>query len=167
MEAPLGLNELERLTLDVLEYVREQIIINNQKGILNEYLSKINFLRNDNSKEITKEKRILVIGQSQAQKKDLEQVSIEKGIDPGNLDFVLNYKDVEKFDFHSIKQANKYDVILVGPMGHKQKGLTKYSSMIAELEATERIETIRIENSRGNLEINKTSFGNALLYIGL
>lgn len=158
----LGIDELEAIKEDLIEHLLIRIIQLNREGKLLEYFQEIGFHYGIETYKPIKQERILVIGQSQAKKHELEQVAINRGIDPGNIEFIINYEDIRKFDFHHIKDSNKYKYILVGPMAHKQKGLTNNSSIIVELEKQNSLNVIRIENTRGKLELTKTSFSMTL-----
>ncbi len=107
--------------------------------------------------------RILVIGQSDIEKKHLEGVAKSVCIDKDRFEFYLDYNDAKTFDFKKIRYSFKYSCILVGPMPHSGVSKGKNSSIIDTLKTEEGYPKV-IHMGAEKLKITKSSFKNTLLY---
>ncbi len=145
------------------------MIRNNQQGQIDVFLERIGFTRdiNPNANAYHSDRlKILVIGHSKCRVKDLIGVAKSLGITRDQIDYVTIYSDIEKHDFHALLGSCKYRIILAGPMAHNQKGVGDYDNMILRLEVDDNYPpTKRVVNSRGSLEITKTSFKMALQHV--
>lgn len=158
-----GMEELEQLEREIQGFLHIQLLKFNRLGQLDNFLTSIGFRSSLRDRPIQKQSKILVIGQSNVKKQHLLKLAEMSGYDPSCFEFIITYKDIERFDFSVLRQNKSYVYILVGPMAHKQKGLIKAGSMINEMEGDPDFPPLlRLVNSRHNLEITKTSFRNAL-----
>lgn len=166
MSTVLCWDDLAPLKDKFLEHMYVELIQANQLEELEILFEKNNFEYSISEKN--KETRILVVGDSELRRNELEMVAVLSGVDPSKIDFILLYDEVRKFDFSKLRNSKTYSHVLVGPMGHKQKGLENKYSIISQMEESEEYpEVIRIENSSRKLEINKNSFSRAINQISI
>lgn len=159
----LSIEDVEDVIENVFNHIRIQILNKNRLGELDYYLEQIGYQQVAKNQIIENEDKILVIGNSKVRKNDLVKIVNKNGLVKSNFEFILNYEDIEKFDFETLVNTNKYSFIMVGPMGHKQKGIRGYSSAITFLEYEEGCpQTVRVLNTSQELEITKSSFNMAL-----
>lgn len=166
----MGLEELQELEKNVFDFLKIELIKLNQSGNLKSFLQHIGYLEKNGDflETQSRQKKVLVIGQSNSKKRDLLKILQLSGFDEEQFDFIITYEDIEKFNFSTLRNSKKYHSILVGPMAHNQKGVGDYHSMVTRLEDDDTMpDTYRIMNNKKSLEITKTSFKNALSYIEL
>lgn len=107
-------------------------------------------------------KRVLVIGKAEVPEKYLRQEIVKLQLDPEKFDFILEYD--HNYDFAQLKNSDKYADVIVGAMGHSQKGKGKSGSAISELMLHPEYypHTIECRTSGGKLKITRQAFSDAL-----
>lgn len=162
----LNYTELE----EIIDKFREELTLANRSG--EEELE--NFLSNHNI-EFSKEEQsfpycdinssqILVVGQLNVKKKDVEGICKDIGLDPDRLVYI-SYDDATNYHFDNLRFSNRYSDIIFGSVPHKGSGIGDSSSIITYLEKNkeEFPNVIRAKNSNGLLDLNKTSLRNCLM----
>lgn len=106
--------------------------------------------------------KILIVGSSQLQKKDIVDVCKKLKIREQRLEIILEYKD--NFNFEKTQYNTDYAAILVGPLPHMAKGVDGYTSIITKLEKADGYPpVIRLLNTSNELHISKQNIQNALI----
>lgn len=120
-----------------------------------------NYENEDNFEE--ESNRILVVGKSEVEKKYLIKIIESLSLNPEDFNFILEYEN--NFDFGSLKNSKTYSDVIVGPMGHNQKGDRSAGSNIEEMvqNPDEYPNTIKCVTSGDKLKITSRSFQEALL----
>ena len=160
-------NDPTSLLDHVIEYLKHEFSIAVREDTLEEFLTRIGYLSSkigiSQDRELAK--TVLVIGASRVVKHHLRIIWDESNLNKYNIEFILDYNDIEKFDFKCLQHSLKYCAVLVGPMAHNQRGVEGYPSMIARMEEETDVypHVIRIKNGRGELKISNNSFREALL----
>lgn len=159
--------ELEELIRDNLEERLEEILIKlNQKGQLEDLLRLLGMseLLGVESEEISRDGKIIVIGQSEVEREKLAAVAKKIGIEKDRFEFYLNYEDAKTFDFKKTQWSDKYSYILVGQMPHSGYSKGDYSSVITALEREDGYPPV-VRMGTNGLKITKSSFRSALEYL--
>lgn len=162
----LGFGEYVELEKRVVRIIRSEMIEYNRVGELDYYLKEINIYNKIFDRRKDKENdyldgKIAVIGQSKPKEHHLLGIAKDLGFNPDQFEFCLEYEDVEKYNFDRLKN-DRYSLILIGPMGHKQKNLDGYSSMMEKLKSEKGFpEVVELRDSN-NLKITKSNFREAL-----
>lgn len=112
----------------------------------------------------SKNSKIIVIGDSEIHKNEMENISKSKGIDPRRIEFVLDFDKFTNYNFNKFKHNVSYSDILLGPIPHKVKGLDESSSFLAMVRKNPDMFPNVIDlRSSSKLKITKQSFINGLL----
>ena len=159
--------ELEELIRDNLEERLEEILIKlNQKGQLEDLLRLLGMseLLGVESEEISRDGKIIVIGQSEVEREKLAAVAKKIGIEKDRFEFYLNYEDAKTFDFKKTQWSDKYSYILVGQMPHSGYSKGDYSSVITALEREDGYPPV-VRMGTNGLKITKSSFRSTLEYL--
>lgn len=159
----LGFDDYINLMPNVLNHIELSLNQANREGRLLKYLDAIGYPTSE-LQDLTikkEEKKILVIGYSEAAKRDLLNIASNNGYLDEEFDFELSEPD--KFDYAKLKLSGKYRCILVGPIAHSQKGKSNSSSMIREMETNDDYPpVIRLLDKKNRLKISISSFESAL-----
>lgn len=153
----------ENIRYELDERLEEILIELNRNGKLEDFLHFIGMqrlLQTDES-SVIRDGKIIVIGQSEVDKKVLAAVAEKIGIAKERFEFYLEYEDAVKFDFRRIQWSSKYSCILVGPMPHSGNAKGEYESIIAALEHEEGYPPVG-RMGTNELKITKSSFRMAL-----
>lgn len=106
--------------------------------------------------------RILILGNLNIKKKDINGLCKSLDIDPDRLDYI-SYDEATNYSFENLRYSTKYSDVIVGGVPHKGKDIGEYSSIITFLESnpSELPNVIRCSDSNG-LDINKTQLRKSL-----
>lgn len=77
--------------------------------------------------------KILIIGESNISKQLILDICKEYGLSDKNIDIINDYDEASNFDFDTLKDSNKYKVIILGPTKHKVKGIKNYESISSRI----------------------------------
>lgn len=164
MDELLELEEVVRGELaDNLEMILVKLNRLNKLNELMELLGLSNYF-GEADKETVREGKIIVVGESEVEKKVLEGVAKQYGIEKDRFEFYLNYKDAKTFDFRKTQWSSRYSCILVGQMPHSGVAKGDYGSIISALEAQEGYPPV-VRMGLNGLKITKSSFRDTLEYI--
>lgn len=157
--------ELEEILREVFDNNLEEILVKlNRSDSLADFLQLIDMselLQESEATECNNTGKIIVIGQSEVDKKKLEAVAKNLGIDKNRFEFCLNYEDAKTYNFQKTRWSDAYSAILVGQMPHSGKAKGDFSSIISAIEEQDGYPPIyRIGLSR--LKITKTAFRETL-----
>lgn len=107
--------------------------------------------------------KILLIGASQIDNKEIFGIAKKEGISKNNLFLETDYNKIKNFNFDNLRFNSTYDGILIGPIPHKVSGVGDHSSIISKLEKEEGFPPFQVVyTNSGELKITKTSFRDAL-----
>ena len=110
-------------------------------------------------------RRVLVLGQSNIKADKLKSlIRNNSHLEPEDFEFCLEYDQVKRFNFRRLRGSETFGAVVVGPQPHSTPGKLDSSSAISEMEKHPEMYpiVIRCTNERGELEISKNSFKNAL-----
>lgn len=162
-----GYEELMVMIEDIHKKMYSEILDANRSGDEDEFNKVLkkwnyNFGEEDNYGDVARQK-ILVIGKSEVEQKYLERIVENLNMDAEQFDFKLGYE--QNFDFSALKNSTTFSDVIVGAMGHKQKGGGDSNSAISELELNpdKYPHVVKCLTSAGKLKITKQSFQNAIL----
>lgn len=165
----MGVEEVYLTLGRVQDWIKEKVLEKNRLGELTDFLSEIGYYNadNDDTSEYTvcKPNKILVVGDSCVNVKDLKGIAKNLGFSSDQIDFELDFHIGKQINFQKYRYSSEYSDILVGPTCHKNKGIEDSSSLITEIENNRDIypNLTRITDLDGTLKISKTSFKNALM----
>ena len=152
--------------------VKERISVADRTGELSELLEKLNIELPTKQTVVEKTDeyisnplgKILVIGESSVKIGNLlklmkDEFCMDNRTTGKRFDFVLNYKDINHYDFNRINK-NDYAAVLAGPMPHCAVGKGEYSSVLVKMESndTGSYPPVYRLNSNGQLKITKDNF---------
>lgn len=104
---------------------------------------------------------ILIVGVTNLRANEVVGCAKDLGISKDRLELV-EYNDVQKYDFTKIQYNPNYSLILFGPSPHSGISKQDGSSILTQLENTDGLpKIVRLESSHG-LKITKTSLKTAL-----
>ncbi len=159
--------ELEEVIRGELEDNLEMILVKlNRLDKLNELMALLglsNYL-GETDIEAARGGKIIVIGESEVEKKTLEGVAKQYGIEKDRFEFYLNYKDAKTFDFRKTQWSSRYSCILAGQMPHSGLAKGDYGSIISALETQDGYPPV-VRMGLNGLKITKSSFRNTLEYL--
>lgn len=119
----------------------------------------------DMGQYLPRNKKILIIGGTEAKEKDLRGVCKSLGylFNKKDLEFELEYSDIKTLAGR-IRQWNcGYAGIIVGPAPHKTQGSGDYSSFIERIKNEEGYPfVVEAKEKNGTLKISKSSFKSAI-----
>lgn len=130
---------LDNLAYEVCSYVSDRLLLENRTGGLESYLKKIGFYEDT---ETTQNDwifnrytaKVMIIGFTHLDKKAIDQIASQVGIDPRQIEFVTN-EEIKRFNYGKLKFNYEYSDIIIGPIHHKGKGVDGSSSPISMIEA--------------------------------
>lgn len=166
----LDMNELLELEVVIrreLEDNLEMILVKlNRLGKLNELMALLGLSNyfGETDIETARDGKIIVIGESEVERKTLEGVAKQYGIEKDRFEFYLNYKDAKTFDFRKTQWSSRYSCILVGQMPHSGLAKGDYGSIISALETEDGYPPV-VRMGLNGLKITKSSFRNTLGYL--
>ena len=162
-----GYDELTVMIEDIYKKMYREIFDANRTGDedeLDRVLKKWNY---DSGEEDVYDdmarQKVLVIGKSEVEQKYLERIVESLNMDVGQFDFRLGYE--HNFDFSTLKNSTTFSDVIVGAMGHKQKGGGDSNSAISELELNpyKYPNVVKCLTTANKLKITKQSFHDAIL----
>ena len=115
---------------------------------------------------LSRRKKILIIGGSEAKEKHLRGKLKNMGFVFSNeqLEFELEYDNVKDYTSRIVQWNGKYAGIIVGPCPHKAKDINGYSSFIEKMKSEEGYPHIEeAKDKSGKLKISKESIGDAMM----
>ncbi len=108
--------------------------------------------------------KILVIGRSEVRKKDLLGIIKSYGLNEDLFEFVLEYDNAKNYNFNKLRNNEKYQAVMIGPIPHKIRGID--TNLISKLEKNEEYpHTIRLINGNDELKISKSTFSKTLDFL--
>ena len=153
--------ELEEVIKGVLDEDLERILIELNR---NDELETFLCLGCEEEEEMSKNGKIIVIGQSEVEKDKLAAIAKNLGIAKDRFEFFLDYEAAKTFDFKKTQWSSKYSYILVGQMPHSGNAKGDYSSVITALESQEGFPPV-VRMGTNGLKITKSSFKSTLEYL--
>lgn len=147
----LEIKDLETL---VLQKVVRELQNANRTNELEKYLRKIDcseFIVEHNT-EYTHNAKIVIIGESAIDVKEIESVAKKNGINPKRLELCLNYEKIKSLDIRRFEYNCNYSDIIFGPVPHKMVGIEDNSGAIAMIK----------NNTKAYPKLNLASDGNSL-----
>lgn len=160
--------ELEEVIKGVLDEDLERILIElNRNDELETFLCLLRmqgYLGREEEEEMSKNGKIIVIGQSEVEKDKLAAIAKNLGIAKDRFEFFLDYEAAKTFDFKKTQWSSKYSYILVGQMPHSGNAKGDYSSVITALESQEGFPPV-VRMGTNGLKITKSSFKSTLEYL--
>jgi hypothetical protein len=169
----VSMENLASLEAPIMAYLQnnisEDLVKLNRNEKLGQFLDMLNLgslLNIPKRLETKKYGKILVIGESSIQIKNLIGIAKQLGINKNRFEFVTNYENTKSYNFAALEYNINYKVVLVGPLPHKCIGLDgdKYNSVLDQMEDNPGSfpKIVRLVSSN-ELKISKTSFKNALI----
>lgn len=167
----LDINELlelcETISEELNEHLEEIFSRLNRTEQLPEFLKLLGMeylIGIEPENDISKNGKIVVIGQCEINKDKLQAIGQNLGIDKNRFEFYLNYEDAKTYDFRKMQWSPNYSMVLVGQMPHSGTSKGDYSSIISAIECQEGYPpVVRIGTS--GLKITKTSFRHTLEHL--
>ena len=143
--------------------VFEIISILNRTGQLDSLLNMLGIVSNDStSLPNNRRGKIVIVGESEITKQQLEGIAKECGIAKNRLEFCLDYYEAKRFSFGKLQYNENYSVVLVGPMPHSTWGKDEFSSTLTALEKSEGYPPVSRLGSNC-LKITKSNFKSILM----
>ena len=163
---PAQLYELTELLAKELSAgkLEELVASYNRGGKLEEFLSWLGLENLLNGSLIYNPRahgKIVVIGQTSTQIKNLIGVAKEMGFSKDRFEFVADYNEAKTFKFNKLINQDKYALILVGPMPHSTSCKGDFSSIISCMEQTDGYPPV-LRLGGPDLKITKTGFRECL-----
>lgn len=159
------LDSLEFKTLEdkVLEKVARELEISNRTNELEDYLRKIGcseFVTEHNT-EYTHNAKIVIIGESAIDVKEIESVAKKNGINPKRLELCLYYEKIKSIDMRRFEYNCNYSDIIFGPVPHKMVGIDGNSGAIAMIKnISKAYPKLNLASDGNSLKITKKSLDN-------
>ena len=95
-------------------------------------------------------RKIVVLGGPMTKENHLLGIAKQYGLDKNCFEFCLSYDKAKKYQYHKLKNTEKYAAIIVGPIPHSTTGKGDYSSAIAAMEGDEKYPPVfRVEKITG------------------
>lgn len=155
--------EFKSLVDKVLEKVARELEISNRTNELESYLRKIGcgeFIAEHNT-EYTHNAKIVIIGESAIDVKEIESVAKKNGINPKRLELCLNYEKIKSIDIRRFEYNCNYSDIIFGPVPHKMVGIDDNSSAIAMIKnSSKAYPKLNLASDGNSLKITKKSLDN-------
>lgn len=107
--------------------------------------------------------RMLIAGSSMVDMREITKVLKQLGIDPGRVDTILDYDELQKYKWRALQYSDKYSDIIVGPMGHSAVDKGGYSSIIARMEQEDGWPNVVRATANQEIKISKNSLREALV----
>lgn len=142
--------------------VFEIISILNRTGQLDSLLNMLGIVNNDSTSLLNRRGKIVIVGDSEVSKQQLEGIAKECGIEKSRLEFCLDYFEAKRFNFRKLQYNENYCAVLAGPMPHSTWGKDEFSSSLVALEKLEGYPPVARLGSNC-LKITKSNFKSILL----
>lgn len=159
--------ELELLIAEVSQKVREDIIMANRIGFLEELLTKYNYIEEqDKWYAYPSISKMIIIGSTEVKEKEILGCLKKLGFDKRRVEFYIDeYNKLTNINFGFLRNNFNYSDILVCAMPHKMKGIGHNASFISMIEnnPTEFPTLTKITDESGNLKYSNSAFKKALL----
>ena len=140
----------------------ERISILNRTGQLNSLLNMLGIVSSDSVSLPNKRGKIVIVGDSEISKQQLEGIAKECGIAKNRLEFCLDYYEAKRFNFRKLQYNENYSAVLVGPMPHSTWGKDDFSSVLSALEKSDGYPPVSRLGSNC-LKITKSNFKSILM----
>lgn len=157
----LDIVELEEL----MDEIQDRVTLANRNGTLEDLLKKMGMfdLVTPICIEGRKDGKIVVLGASEVDVEHLLVTANKLGIDKKRFECVLNYGELQKYNYRKLQYSDNYRVILVGPIPHSAKEKGDSGSIISEMENHQEMYPRLVKLQSGTeLKITKNSFKTAL-----
>ncbi len=162
----LGLDELEPIIEEVLDKVRQDLLLANRMGQLEDYLERLGFdglVQAESADSFSyKSGVIVVLGASKISKSELVGIGCTLGLNKDRFEFCLDFDEVKSYPLEKLRYNAKYRVVLVGPGPHSSRGKSGFSSAIVRMEETPGYPRVERLHSNNELKITKSNFRNVL-----
>lgn len=142
--------------------VFEIVSILNRTGQLDSLLNMLGIVCNDSTSLPNRRGKIVIVGESEISKQQLEGIAKECGIEKSRLEFCLDYYEAKRFNFRKLQYNENYSAILVGPMPHSTWGKDDFSSVLSALEKSDGYPPVSRLGSNC-LKITKSNFKSILM----
>ena len=142
--------------------VFEIVSILNRTGQLDSLLNMLGIVCNDSTSLPNRRGKIVIVGESEISKQQLEGIAKECGIEKSRLEFCLDYYEAKRFNFRKLQYNENYSAILVGPMPHSTWGKDDFSSVLSALENSDGYPPVSRLGSNC-LKITKSNFKSILM----
>ena len=154
-----------KLINKIIEKVRREIEVSIENDLFDEVLQKYEINLDDDSYLINpKIHKILVLGSLSGKINDFKLAAKKMGLNPEQLDFIYDYKDLKRFNAAKLEYSMEYSDIIYGPNPHKQKGMGDTSSLLAEMKREpNRFPKVIEATANQALKITMTNFKMALM----
>lgn len=162
----LDYKELELLIEEVSQKVREDIIIANRSGNLEEILKKYDYVEEQEKwYSYPNTSKMIVIGSIEVKEKEVLGCMKAVGIDKNRVEFYTDYEKLTNMNFSFLRNNFNYSDILVCAMPHKISGIGEYASLISMIESNPKeFPTLtKITDESGNLKFSNSAFKKALI----
>ena len=164
----LGIEELETILDQIHEKIDSEISLANRIGeeellrVLKKYQVELPEKESYSYIDLNTS-RILIVGQLNLRKKDVNGICKNLFIDPERLDYI-DYEEATNFNYEKLEYSNRYSDVIFGATPHKGSGIGDNSSIITMLENNQERypKVIRAMESNG-LKLTKTSLKEALM----
>lgn len=166
MVKELDYKELELLIEEVTQKVREDIIMANRSGTLEEILNRYNYVEEQEKwYSYPNTSKMIVIGSIEVKEKDVLGCLKILGIDKNRVEFYTDYEKLTNTNFGFLRNNFNYSDILVCAMPHKMIGIGESSSFISMIESNPKeFPTLtKIADESGNLKYSNSAFKKALI----
>ena len=166
MVKELDYKELELLIEEVTQKVREDIIIANRSGTLEEILNRYNYVEEKEKwYSYPNTSKMIVIGSIEVKEKEVLGCLKSVGIDKNRVEFYTDYKKLTNMNFEFLRNNFNYSDILVCAMPHKIIGIGDNASFISMIENNPKeFPTLtKITDESGNLKYSNSAFKKALI----
>lgn len=142
--------------------VFEIISILNRTGQLDSLLNMLGIVNDDSTSLPNRKGKIVIVGDSEISKQQLEGIAKECGIAKTRFETCLDYYEAKKFNFGKLQYNENYSVVLVGPMPHSTWGKEEFSSTLTALEKSEGYPPV-FRLGSNCLKITKSNFKSILM----
>ncbi len=115
----------------------ERISILNRTGQLDSLLNMLGIVCNNSTPLPNRKGKIVIIGESEITKQQLEGIAKECGISKSRIEFCIDYYEAKRFNFRKLQYNENYAAVLVGPMPHSTWGKDEFSSALVALEKSD------------------------------
>lgn len=166
MVKELDYKELELLIEEVTQKVREDIIMANRSGTLEEILNRYNYVEEQEKwYSYPNTSKMIVIGSIEVKEKEVLGCLKAVGINKNRVEFYSDYEKLTNTNFGFLKNNFNYSDILVCAIPHKISGIGDNASLISMIENNpkEFPTLIKITDESGNLKYSNSAFKKALM----
>ena len=131
----LDYKEIDLLIAEVQQKVREDIIIANRTGSLEQLLNRYNYIEEqDKWYSYPKTSKMIIIGDGKVNRDDIFSCLKELEFDKNRIEFYDDYNKLKNINFGFLRNNCKYSDILICGIPHKMSGIGDNASLISMIE---------------------------------